>query len=74
MRVLLSLLCAVALLAAAEVENNYLLRGATVHPVSGPEISGGSVLILNGAIAEVGAKIVVPRDLVRKVKVVELKG
>ena len=38
-----------------------LLRGATVHPVSGPEIADGSVLVRDGKIAEVGARIAVPK-------------
>jgi imidazolonepropionase-like amidohydrolase len=47
-----------------------LLRGATVHPVSGPDISDGSVLVRDGKIAEVGARIAVPKGA----RVIELKG
>ena len=47
-----------------------LLRGATVHPVSGPDISDGSVLVRDGKIAEVGAHIAVPKGA----RVIELKG
>ena len=47
-----------------------LLRGATVHPVSGPEIADGSVLVRDGKIAEVGARIAVPKGA----HVIELKG
>jgi imidazolonepropionase-like amidohydrolase len=47
-----------------------LLRGATVHPVSGPEIADGSVLVRDGKIAEVGARIAVPKGA----RVIELKG
>jgi imidazolonepropionase-like amidohydrolase len=47
-----------------------LLRGATVHPVSGPDIADGSVLMRDGKIAEVGARIAVPKGA----RVIELKG
>ena len=47
-----------------------LLRGATVHPVSGPDIPNGSVLVRDGKIAEVGERIAAPRG----VRVIELKG
>jgi imidazolonepropionase-like amidohydrolase len=47
-----------------------LLRGATVHPVSGPDIADGSVLVRDGKIAEVGAHIAVPKGA----RVIELKG
>ena len=47
-----------------------LLRGATVHPVSGPEIADGAVLVRDGKIAEVGARIAVPKGA----RVIELKG
>src|ERR1035438_5278699 len=47
-----------------------LLRGATVHAVSGPDISDGSVLVRDGKIAEVGAHIAVPKGA----RVIELKG
>jgi imidazolonepropionase-like amidohydrolase len=47
-----------------------LLRGATVHPVSGPDIADGSVLLRDGKIAEIGARIAVPKGA----RVVELKG
>ena len=47
-----------------------LLRGATVHPVSSPDIADGSVLMRDGKIAEVGARIAVPKGA----RVIELKG
>jgi len=47
-----------------------LLRGATVHPVSGPDISDGSVLMRDGKIAEVGGRIAVPKGA----RVIELRG
>jgi imidazolonepropionase-like amidohydrolase len=47
-----------------------LLRGATVHPVSGPDIADGAVLVRDGKIAEVGAHLAVPKGA----RVIELKG
>ena len=47
-----------------------LLRGATVHPVSGPDIADGSVLVRDGKIADVGPRIAVPKGA----RVIELKG
>jgi imidazolonepropionase-like amidohydrolase len=66
---LLTILVAVASLRAAGPDA-VLLRGATVHPVSGPDIADGSVLVRDGKIAEVGARIAAPRGA----RVIELKG
>jgi imidazolonepropionase-like amidohydrolase len=66
---LLTVLVAVASLRAAGPDT-VLLRGATVHPVSGPDIADGSVLVRDGKIAEVGARIAAPRGA----RVIELKG
>jgi imidazolonepropionase-like amidohydrolase len=66
---LLTILVAVASLRAAGPDT-VLLRGATVHPVSGPDIADGSVLVRDGKIAEVGARIAAPRGA----RVIELKG
>ena len=38
------------------------LRGATIHPVSGPEIPGGTILFANGKIVALGADAAVPAD------------
>jgi len=54
----------------AAAGDTVLLRGATVHPVSGPEISNGSVLVRDGKIVEVGEHIVLPHG----VRVIDLKG
>jgi imidazolonepropionase-like amidohydrolase len=56
--------------AAAGADNSFFLRNVTVHPVTGPEIAGGAVLVKDGKIAEVGAKLVAPKG----VKVVDGKG
>ncbi len=65
---LLGLLCALAL--AAGSEDSFLLRGATIHPISGPAIPDGMLLVRDGKIADVGAKLAVPRG----VRVIEAKG
>lgn len=61
-----------ALLLAAQLSaaGPLLLRGATVHPVSGPDIPNGAVLVRDGRIAEVGPHLVAPRGA----RIVELKG
>jgi imidazolonepropionase-like amidohydrolase len=47
---------AAALLPAAD-SNSVLIRNVTVHPVTGPNIPNGSVLVVDGKIADVGAKL-----------------
>jgi imidazolonepropionase-like amidohydrolase len=49
-----------ALLAAAD-HNSVLIRNVMVHPVSGPEIPNGSVLVVDGKIAEVGTSLAPPQ-------------
>ena len=46
------------------------LVGATIHPVSGPEIKGGTILFDKGKITGIGAALEVPADAV----VVKLDG
>ncbi len=65
-----TLVLLIGLPAAAVAQETLLLRGGTVYPVSGPEIAGGAVLIREGKIAEVGAKIAAPRGA----RIIELKG
>lgn len=69
MRVLLAALLAASGPAVA-AENSLLIRGATVHPISAPEIRDGMILIKDGLIAEVGPRIAAPRG----VRVIEAKG
>ena len=38
----------------------YAIRNATVVPVSGPRMVGGTVIIQNGRIAAVGTNVTVP--------------
>lgn len=49
---------------------SYVIAGATVHPVSGPEIPGGSVVVENGKITAVGLAVTAPKGAV----VVNAKG
>jgi len=60
--------CAVAACAAAN--DTFLIRGVDVYPVTGPEVKGVSVLVQDGKIADIGAKIVAPKGM----KVIEGKG
>ena len=63
-------LFAVLLMVLPAGADTLLLRNANVHPVTGPEIHAGSVLIEDGKIADVGQKLVAPKG----VKVIDLKG
>ena len=68
MRTLAAFLLAGSVVAGADA--GFLLRGVTVHPVTAPDIPNGSVLVRDGKIAQVGAKIVPPKGTV----IVEAKG
>lgn len=46
-----------ALAAFGAQSNSVLIRNATIHPVTSPEIRSGSVLVIDGKIAEVGTKV-----------------
>jgi imidazolonepropionase-like amidohydrolase len=48
-------LCAASLFAADS--NSVLIRNVTVHPVTGPDVENGSVLVVDGKIEEVGRKL-----------------
>lgn len=50
---------------------SFLLRNVTVHPVSGPKLDNASVLVLDGLISEVGAKVSAPKT---KIRVIDGKG
>ncbi len=56
--------------ALAEEPSRYALRGATVHPVSGPAIENAVVVVVDGTIEAVGADVAVPSG----VEVVDLTG
>lgn len=67
---LLATLLALVLPLAADDGASFLLRGGTVHTVSGPDIPGGSVLVKDGRIAGAGVKIAAPKG----VRVIDVKG
>jgi imidazolonepropionase-like amidohydrolase len=56
--------------AFAQTNDGILLRGGTIHPISGPVIEGGSVLIRDGKIVAVGKTITPPEGY----KVIDIKG
>jgi imidazolonepropionase-like amidohydrolase len=60
--------CAAALLASDK--DSVFIRGVDVYPVTGAEVKGVSVLVQDGKIADIGAKLVAPKGI----KVVEGKG
>ena len=47
-----------------------MLRGGTIHPISGPVIEGGSVLIRDGKIVAVGKTITPPEGY----KIIDIEG
>src|SRR5687768_7905611 len=49
-------------LVRADAPGVYALTGATVHPVSGPPIPNGIVVIRDGLIESVGANVSIPAD------------
>jgi hypothetical protein len=57
-----TLLFAAGLLMArgAFAAGTFVIAGGTVHPVSGPEIPGGMVVVENGKITAVGANAAIP--------------
>ena len=56
------LLLLVPSLLSADAPGVYAITGGTVHPVSGPEIANGTVVIRNGLIEAIGANVSVPAD------------
>ncbi len=56
--------------ALAGNDDSFIIRGAMVHPVSGPQIENGSVLVRDGKIVGVGRNLAVPKG----VRVIEAKG
>lgn len=51
-------------------QESFALRGATIHPVSGPDIASGTIIVEKGRIAAIGEKVMVPKGM----KVVEARG
>ncbi len=54
----------------AASNDSFLLRNVTIHPVSGPDIENGSILVENGKIVDVGAKVTATRNA----RVIDAKG
>jgi imidazolonepropionase-like amidohydrolase len=69
-RALLFFLLPAALAAASASDDSFVLRGATVHTMNGPEIPNGTVVVRDGKIIGVGSNLAVPKDL----KVIDGKG
>ena len=65
---ILALLCALPLAAASD--DTFLLRGAAIHPVSGPDVPAGVLLVRDGKIVEIGLKLAAPKG----VRIIEAKG
>ena len=65
MRPAILTLAAAALLAPHAGAQTIAITGGRVHPVSGPVIENGTVLIRGGRIAAVGANVTVPADAQR---------
>jgi len=66
----LGLLLGCVLAAGAASNQTFLIRNADVYPVTGPALKGVSVLVQDGKIADIGAKVTAPKG----VPVVEAKG
>jgi len=56
--------------AVADAPGVYAINGGTVHPVSGPEIANGVVIVRDGLIESVGANVAIPADAT----VIDVKG
>jgi imidazolonepropionase-like amidohydrolase len=67
---LIGLILAGALAAFGAANDTFLLRNADVYPVTAPEMKGVNVLVQDGKIVDIGAKLVAPKG----VRVLEAKG
>lgn len=61
-RLVAVLLFLVASTAGADAPGVYAITGGTLHPVSGPAISNGTLVIRQGLVEAVGANVSVPPD------------
>ena len=68
--ILLSLLVIASVAARADAPGVFAFTGGTVHPVSGPDIPNGVVIVRDGLIEAVGASVTIPADAV----VIDVKG
>ncbi len=69
----IALFFAAACIAVAQTppaENSFMLKGGTVHTISGGIIENGSVLVRNGKIVGVGKNLTAPKDY----KVIDITG
>jgi imidazolonepropionase-like amidohydrolase len=66
--IVLAAVCSAML--TAGTEDTFVLRGVTVHPVTGPKMENVSLLVRNGRIADVGPRIASSKD----VREVQAKG
>ena len=48
---------------AADAGNTFFLKNADVYPVTGPMLKGASILVQDGKIVDVGAKLVAPKGV-----------
>lgn len=71
MRTRLAWLACLPLLAGTD--DSFLIRNATIFPVSGPKVDNASLLVLDGKIADIGPKLAPPKDR-KGLKVIEGKG
>lgn len=53
----IALVCAAPGLVAGAENDSVLIRNVTIHPVTGPDIANGAVLVLDGKIAEIGPRV-----------------
>jgi len=58
-RLIFVLFAALPLLAADD--DSFIIRGAVVHPVSGPQIENGSIIVRDGKIVGVGKNLSAPK-------------
>ena len=64
------LLFLAALPGFADAPGVYAITGGTIHPVSGPEITNGAVIIRDGLIESVGYAVAIPLDAT----IIDVKG
>lgn len=61
-RLLAVLLLLIAPALLAEAPGVYAITGATLHPVSGPAIPNGTLILRDGLIESIGANVAIPAD------------
>jgi imidazolonepropionase-like amidohydrolase len=66
----IAILTIAAAAAFAGQNDTFLLKNATIYPVSGPKLENASLLVVDGKIAEIGPKIATKG----KIRIVDAKG